>query len=85
MNKSKLKGIGSIVAKAAAIIGLAGGASLASDMFLFGGKFSNNDKDDDEQTEKATETSETTEETEKVPAEDVTVEDTKDKEKEETE
>lgn len=80
MNKSKMKGIGSIVAKAATIIGLAGGASLASDMFLFGGKFSNNK--DDEQTEKATETSETTEETEKVPAEDVTVEDTKDKDKE---
>lgn len=79
MNKSKMKGIGSIVAKAAAIIGLAGGASLASDIFLFGGKF-NNDKDDDEQTDKATETTETTEETEKVPAEDVTVEDTKDKE-----
>lgn len=83
MNK-KLKGIGSLVGKAAAIIGTAGAASLLSDMFLFGGKLTANSDDDEDKVAKTEETTET-EETEHVDEEDVIVEDNQNEDKEETE
>lgn len=82
MNK-KIKGIGKIVAKAATIIGLAGGASLASDMFLFGGKFGNNDEDDDEKaTDNKVTMPDISDESEHIDETEVIVEDTNDKEDE---
>lgn len=84
MNK-KLKGIGSLVGKAAAIIGTAGAASLLSDMFLFGGKLTSNS--DDETTTKTNndvQMPDVTEESEHFKEEDVKVEDNV-KDKEETE
>lgn len=86
MNK-KLKGIGSLVGKAAAIIGTAGAASLLSDMFLFGGKLTSNSDGDDETTTKTNndvQMPDVTEESEHFKEEDVKVEDEA-KDKEETE